>query len=262
MKKIFYLLLLITSFLLTSCSNKQVSNNTIWKNIDKTMVVENANIQNQTKDKTQLVKESNNGQVKNNEEGKIDSNKWELIEIKQEYVEKLKNLESMWEDEMSKLQILANANCTGVCNLDVKNQLTEVELKVAQACYKSCIKKQEEAKQELEKLQKQLEQEKAKYPKKCFQDAEENYKKQQEMFKQAKNLPKDYKLPSKEEFIQSEANRCLLMYGYLNYDCEKIKDYPQPYQHCKRLMQLQQDLQFINQWKYKSFDDYLRERKF
>ena len=185
----------------------------------------------------------------------------EIKIYKKEYTEKLNKLENMWPDEMSKLRVLAHANCAWVCNLDMKDTLTPTELKIAQECNKQCIEKQKQAKEKLEQIRKQLEKEKQAYPAKCFQNAEKRYEEQQKMFAQDKQkLPKDYKLPSKEEIVKSDANRCILIYGYTNYDCEKIKDYKEPYEKCKRLRQLQSDLQFIDEWKYKTFDDYLQNK--
>ena len=256
MKKITYFVLLSGVLFLSSCwQNTQQDKNTTKQEVETTKE-DNLLTNSWQNEKIENTKTEN---VNKEEQEKL--KKQEIQVYKKEYSEKLQNLEKMWNDEFEKLQILANANCEWVCNLDMKDQLTQLELKVAQACYKSCVKKQEQAKKKLEQLQKQLEQEKAQYPKKCFKDAEENYKKQQEMLKNNKNLPKWYKPPKKEEIIQADANRCILMYGYLNYDCEKIKDYKQPYEQCKRLRQLEQDLQFIENWKYKSFDDYLREKR-
>ena len=143
----------------------------------------------------------------------------------------------------------------------MKDKLSSVELKIAQECNKQCVEKQKQAQEKLKQIENQIEQEKKAYPDKCFADAEKKYEQQQKMLKQDKqNLPEDYKLPSKEEIIKLDANRCILIYGYTNFDCEKIKKYPQPYEKCKRLRQLQSDLDFINSWQYKTFDDYLQNK--
>jgi len=269
MKKIWLFMLFISVLALWACSNqndvKKNKENTqstqVSKEVSKNTV--NNKWNNQTLQQKVKNNTENNTQTKQvDNETNIQNQQKQVEEIKKEYSEKLNKLANLWwTDELSKLEVLANANCPGVCNLDMKNQLTKEELKVAQACEKLCIEKQTQAKAKLKQYQAKLNQEKQAYPEKCFQDAEKNYEQQQKMLKNNKQpLPKWFKQPSKQEIVQLDANRCILIYGWTNYDCNKIKKYKQPYERCKRLRQLQGDLEFIQNWKYKTFDDYLQNK--
>jgi len=258
------LLIFLPIVLLSACgwNTKNTNSENVSKNSsNQEQIVKNAQIQNkQEQNSKETVDQSQNTKQNINKEDNNQKSK-ELEIYKKEYSEKITKLENLWKDKMSKLQVLANANCPWVCNLDMKDKLSKTELKIAQDCNKVCIAKQNQAKKELKKIEEQLKKEKQAYPEKCFQDAKQNYERQAKFRKQEKQqLPEWFKQPSKEEIVQSDAERCILIYGWTNYDCEKIKKYTKPYQKCKRLIQLQQDMQFIKSWKYRSFDDYLREK--
>jgi len=283
MKKLYFLLLALFVISLSACSNQQQVNKNSTNEKKETEISSNNNIVNKTNiDETNTGETNSKNQIPIEKEKSIENKKTEklpkdkqqekeiednlkqekikeLKELKKEYSEKLTKLENLWTDKKAKLQILANANCLWVCNLDMKNKLSKEELKIAQDCNKVCIAKQNKAKKELEKLEEQLKKEKQAYPEKCFQDAKKRYEQQEKNFsKEKQQLPKWFKQASKEEIIQSDAERCILIYGWTNYDCEKIKKYKKPYEKCKRLKQVEQDLQFIESWKYKSFDEYLQ----
>jgi len=263
MKKIFLILPLV---LLASCgaNSQQVQDKTQIQ--DSKQIIENkeelktnSTTQNETQQALENTKESKQPE-QITQEKQIDTKKEEIKEIKAEYTQKLQNLENLWwYDELTKLRTLANANCAWVCNLDMKDKLSQEELKVAEACNKLCVKKQNQAKQKLKEIEEKLKKEKQAYPGKCFEKAKKSYEQQEKIRKQTEQqLPNNFKQPSKEEIIQQDAERCILIYWWTNYDCEKIKKYKKPYEKCKRLRQLQQDIQFIKTWKNKTFDDYLR----
>jgi len=262
MKKVLILTIGLIVLSLSACSNQQQTTQTdlkknnqqLFTNKEKTKTSETS--PKVEKDEVKISNRNNNTSKKN---VKKEINEQEIKEVEKKYSKNLHVLENMWEDnKISKLSILANANCTWVCNLDMKNKLSSIEFQAAKNCYKQCVKKQMEAKQELEKIENQLNQEKQAYPEKCFQDAEQIYDQIKKNMLQGSQ--QWVKLPSKKAIVQTYANRCILIYGWTNYDCEKIKKYKEPYEKCKRLRQLQQDLDFIQNWKYKTFDDYLRNK--
>jgi len=61
-------------------------------------------------------------------------------------------LEAVWNDEIAKLQIMIDANCEWICNLDKKDILSKEELELSEKCYSKCILKQKEANKELEDI--------------------------------------------------------------------------------------------------------------
>jgi len=284
MKKI--ILLMFSMVLLSACSNNN-KNNVSNTNSEKTSVTTTTKTNNTNSNKNLSTtytsdirnnkKSSSNIQtsnVKNNKETShntsqntqnnesIQQNKqWiEIKEVKKKYVKRLNALKDLGTDKMKELRVLAFANCTWVCDLDIANQLSETKLKIAKACYKSCIDRQKKAKEQLVKIKQQLEFEKLRYPKKCFEDAKKEYEKnQKEMLKDVWTWDTQM---SKEKIIEMSANHCILIYWFSNHDCEKIKDYKKPYEECKRLMKLDDDLMFIRYREYKTFDDYLKDAKY
>ena len=237
MKKIY--LLLIFTVILSSCGTK-------------TELVQNK------ENKKTIATTQDTDKKENIENNKVENNTWnnKLLEIednsKDDYNKKIKDLFTIWETEKDKLSVLSTTNCTWVCNLDLKSQLTANELKYANSCFKRCTTLQKNAKVKLDKIRKQEKKKMDLYPGKCISDAEQKYQQYLSVNNEEDMIPK-------EDFINEAKNNCILMYWYTKYDCEKIKDYNEPYNECKRLRKFKQDLDFVNRNDDKSFEDYLNQ---
>ena len=258
MKKI---LLFTMLFILASCTNQDQANvdNKIssqlnsWEKIVTTIKESNEN-------NVKIIKENVTNQKDDNKN--ISQNEVEKI-----YDQKLKAMMeyvSSQGTDYEKVEVLASVNCTWVCNLDFKEHLTKEELKIAKKCYKECIQKQEKAKQKYEKLKKEMKNEKKQYPKKCISDAEKEYKSFINEMKERKNqadMPWNFKIPSKEEFINFASEDCLVSYWYINRNCEAIKEYKNAYDKCKKVIEFEDNMFFVERWKWKTLDDFVLERR-
>ncbi len=214
MRKIPILLIGLIILSLSACSNQQKTTQVELKgnkqqtvNQEKSKTTELS--QKSKKDDMNVSDENNNSEKdikKETEQSEITQQ--EIQQVKKEYSEKLEKLETLWwYDKIDRLRVLANANCTWVCNLDMKDKLSPIELQVAQDCYKQCVEKQNQAKKELEKVQEQLNQEKQAYPEKCFQDAKQRYEQMEKEFSKMDKNMKWPALPSEKEFVKSYAER-------------------------------------------------------
>ena len=168
MKKIYLLAIFLLA--LSWCGQNQISqtdnlhqdNKQAVNTVEKEQVFINTKKNNEKIDQNQ---ENTNQQISDNQEinekqdikQPKEEKTQELKTYKKEYSKRLNKLETMWTDEISKLRILANANCTWVCNLDMKDRLTSDELKIAEECNRQCIEKQKQAKEKLEQIGKQIE---------------------------------------------------------------------------------------------------------
>ena len=243
--KLFYIFFGFLGVLLISWCGKETQQTILtWKNnINVSKQTIEDNLSGNLNEERQLVLQK---EQQKQEEQKVVEH-IDLKQIKTRYTQRLKNLENLW------VEVISTANCTWVCDLDMKDRLSQQELKIAKQCFEKCIQMQQKAKQKLKILEEKQKQLLKKYPQKCIDDAKARAEKIEKDLKNSK-----VKEPfNKQEFIKFESERCLLIYWFTSW-CEKIKKWKTVYEKCKSLKQLQQDLDFIKQWQNQKFEDYLK----